>query len=258
MRDHVPAFIWPLMLTLASTVAGQPLSSPYSERHGLQAPIERFVLSGDTFEVALRNLAAIARPNAVIGFEPVTGSDEDKRGGIKGEIKNGTVGDVLALMVAADDRYTYSEPQPGVIRVRAKVENRELAAIVNLPIMEARIEARDWPANIIIRFAEFLPELGQYLQARELAWSRRTGRPLPGSAGSIMSSNVPLPEVSVAVRNTTVRGVLDAIAAYTLEHCSKTVTDNPWVPPTGWRVNFRSDSEAWTGLGGYVSWSRFP
>jgi len=41
-------------------------------------------------------------------------------------------------------------------------------------------------------------------------------------------------------------------------HGSKTLIDNPWVPPTGWRIDFKPDPEAFTGLGGYVSWSRFP
>jgi len=109
-----------------------------------------------------------------------------------------------------------------------------------------------------VQIAGFLPELGAYLQARQLEWSRKTGRPLPGSAGSILSGNVPPPELSVTVHDTTVRGVLDAVAAYTMGHGSKTLIDNPWVPPTGWRIDFKPDPEAFTGLGGYVSWSRFP
>jgi hypothetical protein len=199
-----------------------------------------------------------ALPNAVIGFEAAVSGAGAKAPGITGEIKNGTVAEVLDLMVATDRRYTYAEPMPGVIEVRPKIENRELAAILTLAVPEERIEAQDWPRNIIMHVAGFLPQLGQYLRARELAWSRSTGRPLPASAGSILSLDAPIPEVSVAVRDTTVRGALDAIAAYTQEHGSKTMPYNPWAPPTGWRVDFRPDAEASTGLGGYVSWALFP
>jgi hypothetical protein len=44
--------------------------SPYSEIHGVRAPLERFAISDATFDEALRALAAKARPNAVVGFEP--------------------------------------------------------------------------------------------------------------------------------------------------------------------------------------------
>jgi hypothetical protein len=220
--------------------------------------LERFPLSDLTFDDSLRNLAAIARPNAVIGFVPaiVTGNDQPPK--ISGVIKGGSVGDVLALMSRVDERYLFSEVQLGVIEVRPKSENPEVAAILNLPITHAKIVARDLPANLIIHIAELLPELQRYLQNKVLSWSQQTGRPLPGSPGIIMMSNVPLPEVSIEVQNSNVRGVLDAIAAYSLAHGSKSQLDDPWVPPTGWRVNFKVDLEAPTGLGGYLSWSRFP
>jgi hypothetical protein len=241
-----------------SSAFPQPPSSPYSERHGLQAPMESFELSNATFDDALRNLAAKVRPNAVIGFEPVIAEGGPEPARVTGVVSDGALGDVLALMCAADNRYTYSEVQPGVIEVRPKVENRELAVILNLPIPRAKIIAQDLPSNLIIHIFELLPELGRYLQAKVLAWSQKTGRPLPGSPGITMMSNPPPPEVSIEVQNTTVRGVLDAIGAYSLVHGSKSILESPWVPPTGWRVNFKPDPEAPTGLGGYVSWSRFP
>jgi hypothetical protein len=174
-----------------SSAFPQPPSSPYSERHGLEAPIESFELSNATFDDALRNLAAKARPNAVVGFEPVIAEGGPDPPRISGVVRDGALGDVLALMCAADNRYMYSEVQPGVIEVRPKVENRELAVILNLPIPRAKIIARDLPSNLIIHIFELLPELGQYLQARVLAWSQQTGRPVPGSHGIVMMSNPP-------------------------------------------------------------------
>lgn len=252
-----------LLGTGQATALAQVLFSPYSEVHGLRAPLEKLDLSDVTFEDGLRTLAAAARPNAVMGFEPAIADSGAEATRITAPritlaVKDSTVGEVLALMCAADRRYTYSEVQPGVIDVRPKLESREVAAIMAIPVSSAKIVDRDWLTNVVMHIAGYVPELGRYLRAKELAWSQQTGRPLPGSAGSLMTSSVPIPEVSIEIRDTNVRGVLDAIAAYSLVHGSKTPTEDPWVPPTGWRVDFKPDPEAFTGLGGHISWSRFP
>lgn len=252
-----------LLGTAPASAFAQDLFSPYSELHGLRAPLEKLALSDVTFEDGLRTLAAAARPNAVIGFEPAiadSGAEATKIvvPRITLAVKKSAVGEVLALMCAADSRYTYSEAQPGVIDVRPKLENREVAAIMDIPVPSAKIVDRDWLMNVVMHIAGYVPELGRYLQAKELAWSRHTGRPPRGAAGSVMGSTVPIPEISIEIQNTNVRGVLDAIAAYSLVHGSRTPIEDPWVPPTGWRVDFKQDPEAFTGLGGYVSWSRFP
>jgi len=245
-----------LLGTAPANAFAQALFSPYSELHGLRAPLEKFDLSDVTFEDSLRTLAAAARPNAVMGFEPaiVDSGAQTTRitvPRITLAVKDSAVGEVLALMCAADRRYTYSEVQPGVIDVRPKLENREVAAILDIPVPSAKIVDRDWLMNVVMHIAGYVPELGRYLRAKELAWSQQTGRPLHGRAGSLMTSSVPIPEVSIEIRNTNVRGVLDVIAAYSLVHGSKTPTEDPSVPPTGWRVDFKPDPErsrAWAGM----------
>jgi len=68
-----------------------------------------------------------------------------------------------------------------------------------------------------------------------------------------MTTNVTPPEVRINLRNTTVRGLLNRIAAYSLT----TAAAQNSLGASGWEFSFRVDANGPTGLGGYPSWAAF-
>ena len=242
------------LLMIGSQVgAGQEMPAP----RGLKAPLAHFVVQKKTLAEALQELASQALPNAVIGFEHVVAPPTAESPRIDVTVHGGTVSDALAA-ICSDGRYTYSESVPGVVEVRPSDEPAELRALMDLPIPSLDLDRQEWPGNLIGHIAERIPEVQAYLSAKVMEWSRKTGQPLPGAPGITMSGNVPPPPIKIQLRNTTVRRVLSAIAAYTLEHAPRDRSVWPFYSPTGWRVEFTPDPMASTGLGGYLRWSAFP
>jgi hypothetical protein len=66
------------------------------------------------------------------------------------------------------------------------------------------------------------------------------------------------PEIEIHLRNTTVRGLLNAIARYMLTHKVTDESGNVHLVPRGWEFQFILDPDADTGLGGYPRWACFP
>ena len=242
------------LLTIGAVVgAGQEMAAP----RGLKAPLSNFVVVRKTVAEALQELAGQSLPNAVIGFEHVADSPTTESPRVDVAVHGGTVSDALAA-ICSDGRYTYSEVEPGVVEVRPVEEPAELKALMNLPISSLDLDLHEWPGNVFARLTQLIPELQAYLSAKVMECSRRTGQPPPGTAGAAMSTNVPPPPIKIELRNTTVRGVLSAVAAYTLEHAPRDRSVWPFYSPSGWRVDFTPDPRAPTGLGGYLRWSPFP
>jgi hypothetical protein len=244
-------------LVTIGTTAGVAQMAPASPR-GLSAPISEFVTTRKTFEETLRELAKRSRQNVVIGFEPAIVVPGIETPLLDITVREGTVEQALAIMCSSDRRYSYTEVQPGVVAVRAAQEPAQLSTLMSLQVPATDIEVREWPFNLFGRVAELIPELGAYLRTKTLEWSKQTGHPLPGSPGIGMNTGESPPLIKIHLQNTTVRGVLNAFAAYTLAHGSQDPSVQPYLPPLGWRVDFTPDPQAPTGLGGYVKWSSFP
>ena len=217
----------------------------------------KFNVVDKSFGDALRELALQSRANLVVGFEPAD-SPQGEAPMIRVAIESGTAGDALALMCAADTRYIYSEVLPGVVEVRPVQPPLAASALMDLPVPGFAIKVHDWPFNLFGRIQELLPALSEYMRVKATEWPTQAGRPYPGSPGITMTTNVPPPLTTIRVESTTVRGVLDALAAYTLAHGSRNPAAKPYLPPVGWRFDFTADSRAPTGLGGYARWSAFP
>jgi hypothetical protein len=245
-----------VVFTIGAT-AGVAQVAPAIPR-GLSAPVPLLAMTKKPFEDILRELASRSRSNLVIGFEPaiaIPGSEDPL---VDVSIHDGTVEQALAIMCSVDRRYRYAEVEPGVVEVRPVQEPVQIQELLDLQVPNVNIEVRDWPFNLFRRAPELIPELGAYLLAKTLEWSKQTGRPLPGSPGIGMNTGEAPPLIKIQLQNTTVRGVLNAFAAYTLTHGSRDPSTQPYLPPLGWRVGFTPDSQAPTGLGGYVKWSSFP
>lgn len=239
---------------VASTgVAQAPAGGP----RGLSVRLSKFNVVNKSFDDVLRELAVQSRSNLVIGFEPAI-SPEGRVPMIRVAMESGTAGDALALMCAADKRYVYFEVRPGVVEVRAVQQPPAASALMDLPVPSAEISVHDWPFNLFGRIQDLLPTLDEYLRMKAAGWSAQTGRPVPGSPGITMMASVPPPLIAIHLENTTVRGVLEALAEYTLTHGSKNRAYDPYLPPVGWRLDFTTNPQAPTGLGGYAKWSAFP
>jgi hypothetical protein len=222
----------------------------------LSVPIQKIVLDDKTFDDALRELVHQSGAKVVIAFEPsATSAANVPR--LQLSLENGTVEQVLTALCAIDSRYTFSEGPSGVIEVRPLKEVPELQMVLNLPVSSLKLHVREWAPNLIARLPEFIPELGQYLNMKALEWGKRSGRAAPGSPGATMTTNVTPPLISIQLESTTVRGVLNAIAAYTLLHATEKSAP-VYLPGSGWRIDFAPDAQAPTGLGGYIKWSTFP
>lgn len=148
--------------------------------------------------------------------------------------------------------------QPGVVDVYPIRENPEARAILNLPLRRVDISVRDWPRNIFARITNFAPDLNAYLTARAEEYQRRMHLPPPGSPGVTMTTNVTPPHIEIHLQQTTVRGALNAMAAYTLtQDFSQEIPKDVTLGPLCWKFSFQQDAGAANGLGGYQLWSTF-
>ncbi|MCE5308562.1 MAG: hypothetical protein LLG20_13065 [Acidobacteriales bacterium] len=243
-----------LLIATCLYAAGEHGARP----RALDARIPQLGVVGQPFEVVLRELVRRAEGRFVIGLEVAAKPADSKAANLSFSLEDVNVEQVLVAMCSLDPRYTYAENQPGVIEVRPVNEPPVLRELLELRIDHLDLQTKQWFSNLFIRFPEFVPDLGKYLYNKATEWARRTGKALPGSPGSILGGDVIPPEVSIHLENTTVRGVLNSLSAYTLEHSTKDRGDGIPLSAKGWRVEFVPDPQAPTGLGGYVKWSAFP
>lgn len=211
-------------------------------------------------EEALRRLIGDRGWTIVVGFEeiarPASGAFDAPR--ITLRLEQGTVRDVLTGICSQDPRYVFTEEEEGVINVRPAVEAAEAQAILGMRLSRVDIDVLDWPFNLPARAREFAPELEAYLQMRAADYRVRTSAQLAGAPGGNMRTDVAPPRIEIHLRETTVRGMLNAIAAYTLTHPMSDKARNIVVEPTGWEFRFEFDPNATTGLGGHPRWRPFP
>lgn len=213
----------------------------------------RFQIDSQSFEDALKELARAGTGVFVIGLEVAQPTAE--RRPIRVSMDNSTVAQILTSLCAQDKRYTYADGGQGVIDVFPTHEAGVLRNVLEMPVPELDLHVDEWPQNVMNRLPEFLPELHGFLARHAAEWARDTGRSLPGSPGAVMSTNVKPPLLSISLTNTTVRGVLNAIAAYTIR---KQVNNSPAIGSSGWKAEFLLDGQAPTTLGGYLKFSAFP
>ncbi len=241
---------------VASYCAGQP-SDPVNT---LSRPVAAYDVQGADLDEALRNLFDATGRTIVVGLEraPAAASSSLAQPKISIHIVNGTVGEILKQICFGDPRYTFSDAGEGVINVRPVVDASEPAAILGLTLVQADIKIREWPRNFFGRVPEVVEELKTYLSGRARDYRARTSRLPRGSPGIIMTTNVSPPEIESRLKDLTVRGLLNGIAAYTLTHVITDASGNRLSEPTGWEFRFNLDRNADTGLGGYPQWKPFP
>jgi hypothetical protein len=242
------------ILAFAGIVASVGRCQPATQS-ALNAPIRSLAIDQKSFDQALAEVVRQSGARFVVGFEPA--AETSSPSGMRLRMVDTTVEQAMSALCALDRRYTLSESSPGVIEVRPFQEIPELQAILNLPVAPLEIQTREWPDNLFTKLSELVPELAAYLDSKISDWAKATGRRLPGTANITMSTDVSPPQISLRIGPTTVRGVLDSLAAYTLEHATDR-TAALYLPARGWRAEFTRDKEAPTGLGGYVRFSAFP
>jgi hypothetical protein len=226
----------------------------------LKQPIEEYDVRDAEIVVALRHLHDLVGDRVVFGLERVAHRAEDTaETKITIHIEHGTLGEVLKQICDQDPRYQFSDEGSGVINIRPGTEAPQSATVLDLPLVGVEFRVREWPGTVIGRLPDFVPELRTYLDARAREYHARTSRPPRGSPGITMSTNVPPPEMKVEIKRPTVRGLLNALAAYTLAQAA-TGNSSRGAPivATGWEFDFILDADADTGLGGYPRWKPFP
>jgi hypothetical protein len=206
-----------------------------------------------------RLLLKVERP-FVVGFEqlPSTSFPVVLRTRISLRIEQTTVGEVLRQLCSRDPRYAFSEVEGGVINVYPVSEPAESAMLLNMPLNRVDVAVREWPGNLFARITEFAPELRMYLNRRAREYQLRSSRPPLGTCVSSFVSDLQPPLIEIHLRASTVRGALNAFAAYTLAHTFSDDAGHVLTEPRGWSFQFIVDADADTGLGGYPRWSQFP
>lgn len=242
------SWLLPLMIGFASMGVSGLASSKY-----LSTPIEHFQVDGRPFEQALRELARLGGESFVIGLEV---AEPRTRIPLIHLSTTATVGQILSSLCAQNANYTFSDPGDGVIDVYPAEEPAVLRKILDIPVDHLTIETHEWPQNILARLPEFVPELQRFFSDSAEQRARETGNLIPGAPGVTMSTDVKPPLMSLSLADTTVRGILNAIAAYTLK--KRGPGKGPTLGPTGWEAKFISDATAPTGLGGYLKITPFP
>jgi hypothetical protein len=248
MNDKKGACLFATVLYLFATSAPAP-----AQTRPLAHVIAYFQTDGRSFEEALEELARSGTSAFVIGFEVAEPNAE--RPPIRASMDDSTVAQILTFLCTQDKRYGYADAGQGVIDVIPTRESATLHKILEMSVSEVDLHVYEWPQNVISRLSDFLPDLRSFLEQHAAEWARNTGHPLPGSPGLTMSTNVKPPLLAISLRNTTVRGVLNAIAAYTIR---RQVDSSPVIGPSGWKAEFVPDDQAPTTLGGYLKFSVFP
>jgi hypothetical protein len=222
----------------------------------IDRPVAHYDSQGLTIEDALRQLVGGPGRTFVIGFEQAADAGLNEPT-IKLQIDHATVGEVLRAICSQNPRYTFSETETGVVDVYPIRESPEARAILDLPLRRVDISVRDWPRNIFAHITGFVPDLNAYLTARADEYQRRTHTLPPGSPGVTMTTDVVPPHVDIHLRQTTVRGALNAMGAYTLTHSFSQEVPNVTLGALCWKFSIQEDAAAPTGLGGYPLWSTF-
>jgi hypothetical protein len=226
----------------------------------LATAVGRYEVRDVAIEEALKELVGSANGSAVVGFErvPAEARSPAREPKISINIDHGTVQDVLQQICAGDSRYTFSDAGGGVIDVYPVLEASEAAALLNLALPRVDIKTREWPWNLFAQLPDLAPELSAYLSMRSQQYLAQTHGLPRGSPGIIMMNKGDAPEVEIQLKNTTVRGLLNALAAYTLTHVVSKQGGVSQTVPLGWEFEFTIDPRADTGMGGYPKWKPFP
>jgi hypothetical protein len=222
----------------------------------LDRRVADFEVHDVSVEEALKHLVGERGRTFVVGFEQA-GETRSAERRITLRVERATIREILQAICSQDPRYEFSEPRVGVINISSPSAPAEARAILALHLDRLDVAVRDWPFNLFARIPEFAPDLRRYLEMRAEEYRRRTMMPPPGSPAVTMTTNVQPPWIELHLRDTTVRGALNAIAAYTLTHSIAGVAPNATLEPMGWKFWLQRDAKAPTGLGGYPHWDPF-
>ena len=212
--------------------------------------------------VSLRERLQLAQGRVAIAFESLP-AHESGQGTISLSVRDGRVRDILDRLCLADPRYTWELVEGRLIYVYPKNGAADPAGLLDIRIAHLKVRGRYWPEAIISHIPSYCAELGEFLESKSREWARKHNRLTLGSAGSILTTNVPPPWLELELWNATVREVLIAISLYTLRHGDLRAgqvrkPEGPAVmAPVGWWYEFRVDPDASTGVGGYPTWRPF-
>lgn len=229
----------------------------------LSVKVKSFNVRRATMEEALLALRSQDVNGIVIGFEELPHPASQRTGGISISIQDGTVGEIVRRLCAADPRYEYQVVQNSMIDVRPEGALSDPRDLLNIRLSRYSIEAKQAGATEAIEhIAQDAPELRGFLQRKHEEWAAKTGRVPGGYPGSIISGNMPPPPFILDLHDVTVRQVLDAISLKSIRDFKEgKVFESAKFPtkvgPVGWKYHLILDPGAATGLGGYPTWQPF-
>lgn len=209
----------------------------------INVPVREFARTGPTDEV-LRTLVGSIRQggvfSAVVGFENV--GDTGHSVSVKANQTN--LETVLQSICAQDASYrVVKSDSTGLINLLAANDKVPGHDVLAFQIPNLDIESDINPPNLIMRLADYSPELSAYLRA---AYVRLGGDTEAGGAGVIFGGNEALPHFSVHLKNVSVREALNAISLESFRLYQATgvdprlvgTPDQLRVTPVGWEYRY--------------------
>uniref|UniRef100_A0A7C3PF43 Uncharacterized protein n=1 Tax=Oscillatoriales cyanobacterium SpSt-418 TaxID=2282169 RepID=A0A7C3PF43_9CYAN len=239
-----------LTVLLLTTINSLQLNS---EGSILDQRIQSLMIEKSDMRRALQLLRQNDPSRILIGFEKVSGKQGGEEPKISLQLANASVTSIVDRLCQADPRYTYEIVEGTLINVFPKGAKSDPNNLLNIRVQHFQFHGDELPNNLITRISDLAPELREHLWMRAREYAKKTGRPLGGSAGSILSGNAPLPRIDINLQNMTVREILNAIVLYSM----KLSNEPPGWTPISWQYEFIIDPTAPTGLGGYPKWDIF-
>jgi len=224
-----------------------------SEGSILDQRIQSLMIEKSDMRRALQLLRRNDPLRILIGFEKVPDKEGDEEHKISLQLANVSIRSILDQFCQADPRYTYEVVEGTLINVFPIGAKSDPNNLLNIRVQHFEFHGNELPNNLITRISDLAPELREHLWMKAREYAKKTGRPLGGSAGSILLGDAPLPRIDITLQNMTVREILNAVVLYSLK-----LSNEPagWAP-ISWQYEFIIDPTAPTGLGGYPKWDAF-
>lgn len=223
----------------------------------LSQTVQAFRVENSTMEEALRALRQTNLMRILIGFEKVAHRQGEKTESLSLSLNNATIQDILQQLCQQSRQYTFDIINGTVIHVYPVRAQSDPPGLLDLRISDFSVEGKMLPAAVIVRVGELAPELASYLRRRQDEYYARRGMS-PGFPGSTFQGNMD-PEITLHLRNKTVRDILNATVVYSVQLGDQTPPDQLGgkIPPTSWMYEFIIDPDSPSGLGGTPRWVAF-
>jgi len=220
----------------------------------LDITIQGLKLDNVTVEEALIALLDRNRSRLLIGFEEVPHPPQGESKRISLQVESATMREVLERLCKADPRYEFKAVSAQIINVYPKGRGSDPFGLMDMKIRDFVFQGRAFPHTLLETISNLAPELREFLNTKAEEWANKVGS-RGGSPGSLLTGNVPPPEIELHLKDVTVRGILNAVALYGRKLYLEGRLQG-W-EPAGWKYEFIIDPNAPTGLGGYPRWSAF-